>query len=199
MEHRNKRLKTTVTFAAAAAVMAAFAVFYSARHEPDGDSSAAAPALVNASARFAAYELPGGGTTAPDFTLKSVTGKTIKLSAYRGKVVILDFWATWCPPCRAEIPDYIKLYSEYRKDGFQMLGISVDQGGLAVVKPFMKKYEVNYPVVLATNNVIEAYGGIDAIPTTFVINKQGKIVDRFVGYRPISEFRNLIEKLTKEK
>lgn len=68
----------------------------------------------------------------------SVKGKAITLSDYRGRVVILDFWATWCPPCKAEIPDFIKLYSKYRKDGSQMLGIPVDQGGLADVKPFMK-------------------------------------------------------------
>ncbi len=136
---------------------------------------------------------------APDFTLTSTDGKTISLSGYRGKVVIVDFFATWCPPCQAEIPDYIKLYSEYRKDGFQMLGISVDQGGLNAVRPFMKKYGVNYPVMLATDEIVSAYGGIRGIPTTFVIDKEGRVAASFMGYRPASVFENLIQKLTKEK
>jgi len=120
-----------------------------------------------------AAESPSQGTPAPNFALTSTDGKTVKLSDFRGKVVVLDFWATWCPPCKAEIPDFIKLYSKYKKDGFQMLGISVDQGGLGAVLPFMKEYGINYPIVLADNDVVSAYGGIRGIPTTFVIDKQG--------------------------
>ncbi len=136
---------------------------------------------------------------APNFSLTSTGGKTISLSEYKGKVVVLDFWATWCPPCKAEIPDYIKLYSEYRKRGFQMLGISVDQGGVNTVKTFMKKHGINYPVMLATDEVIAAYGGIRGIPTTFVIDKEGNIVEKFEGYRPASQFENLIHKLIRKK
>ena len=189
-----------VTLAVAATIMFIGAALYSNRcelqdHRTPGSSSI----LLRASTEAVSYNLPDGRTEAPDFTLKSVSGKKITLSSYRGKVVILDFWATWCPPCKAEIPDFIKLYSKYKKDGFQMLGISVDQGGLVDVKPFMKDYGINYPIMLATESVVREYGGIRGIPTTFVIDKAGRIVDKFEGYRPSSEFKALIEKLTKEK
>jgi peroxiredoxin len=147
----------------------------------------------------AAMETPADGKLAPDFALKSTDGKTIKLSDYRGKVVVLDFWATWCPPCKAEIPDFIRLYSQYQKDGFQMLGISLDQGGLGDVVPFMKNYGINYPIMLGDNQVVSEYGGIRGIPTTFVIDKKGYVRAAFEGYRPASTFENLILELTKEK
>lgn len=141
---------------------------------------------------------PAKGNMAPNFVLTSTDGKTIKLSDYRGKVVIVDFWATWCPPCKAEIPDFIKLYSQYKDDGFQMLGVSLDQGGLNAVIPFMKAYGVNYPIMLGNNQIVSDYGGISAIPTTFVIDKQGTIAASFVGYQPASVFENLIKKLSNE-
>lgn len=139
------------------------------------------------------------GKVAPDFALKSTEGKMVKLSDYRGKVVILDFWATWCPPCRAEIPDFVSLYSQYRDKGFQMLGISLDEGGLKDVVPFMKDHAMNYPVVLGTQDVVSAYGGIRGIPTTFVIDKNGHVRASFVGYRQASVFENMLKQLIAEK
>ncbi len=150
-------------------------------------------------AENAVMETPGDGKLAPDFALTSTDGKTIRLSDYRGKVVVLDFWATWCPPCKAEIPDFIRLYSQYQKDGFQMLGISLDQGGLSDVKPFMKDYGINYPIMLGDNQVVAAYGGIRGIPTTFVIDKKGYVRAAFEGYRSASVFEKLILELTKEQ
>jgi peroxiredoxin len=150
-------------------------------------------------AENAVMQTPGEGKMAPDFALTSTDGKTIKLSDFRGKVVVVDFWATWCPPCKAEIPDFIKLYSQYKDDGFQMLGISLDQGGLSDVKPFMKDYGINYPIVMGDNQVVAAYGGIRGIPTTFVIDKDGKIRASFEGYRSASVFEKLIQQLTSEK
>jgi len=144
-------------------------------------------------------ETPADGKIAPDFTLTSTDGKSIKLSDYRGKVVVLDFWATWCPPCKAEIPDFIKLYSKYKDDGFQMLGVSLDQGGLKDVVPFMKDHGIDYPIVLGTEEVVSAYGGIRGIPTTFVIDKKGYVRDAFEGYRPASVFEDAVLQLTKEK
>jgi len=138
-------------------------------------------------------------TAAPDFTLTCTDGKAIRLSDYRGKVVVLDFWATWCPPCKAEIPDFIKLYSSYKSDGFQMLGISLDEGGLNDVVPFMKDHGMNYPVALGTEEVVSAYGGIRGIPTTFVIDKKGYVRAAFEGYRDASVFENMVKQLISEK
>lgn len=150
-------------------------------------------------AAAAVSSTPSDGTPAPDFALKTTDGKVIKLSDFRGKVVIVDFWATWCPPCRAEIPDFIKLYSNYKDKGFQMLGISLDQGGLNDVIPFMKKYGINYPIMLGNDEVVAAYGGIRGIPTTFVIDKKGNVRAAFEGYRPASVFESLVQKLSSEK
>ncbi len=186
-----KNFHLVVVAVVALAVLAMYVVM--SRHGGTATASVVDPPTESA-AMGSPNELPA----APDFTLTSTDGKTIKLSDYRGKVVVIDFFATWCPPCKAEIPDYIKLYSRYRKDGFQMLGISVDQGGIDAVRPFMKEYGVKYPVMLATDEVVSAYGGIRGIPTTFVIDKQGRVAASLMGYRPASVFENLIQKLTKE-
>ncbi len=132
---------------------------------------------------------------APDFTLTSVEGKDVSLSDYRGKVIILDFWATWCPPCKAEIPGFVELYSQYNDQGLEIIGISLDQGDLSVVPAFVKSYNVNYPILYYKDEVISNYGGIRSIPTTFIIDKEGNIVQRLVGYKPKEFFEELIKTL----
>jgi thiol-disulfide isomerase/thioredoxin len=129
----------------------------------------------------------------PDFTLKDLaTGKPITLSHFKGKVVLLDFWATWCPPCRAEIPHLVQMNKELRPQGLRIIGISVDQNGPAVVKSFMKNYGINYPVLLATQDIAQAYGGISGIPTTFLLGRNGEILDHWVGYTDEQVFRDAI-------
>lgn len=133
---------------------------------------------------------------APDFTLKSSEGKTIKLSDFKGKVVIIDFWATWCPPCRKGIPDLIDLKKKYGSKGFEVIGISVDSDNTKNdVVPFIKTNGINYPVAYVESSVIESYGGIQSIPTSFVIDKKGKIVASYVGITPKATYENHIKKL----
>lgn len=137
-----------------------------------------------------------GSGKAPDWELQDVDGKIVKSSDFKGKVVILDFWATWCPPCRAEIPSFINLQKKYEKQGLVIIGISSDEES-SVVKRFMAANKINYPVVMADSKVSEAFGGVEAIPTTFVINPQGQIVSKHVGLTPESTFEKEIKPLLK--
>jgi len=135
---------------------------------------------------------------APDFTLKTINGDTISLSSLKGKVVILDFWATWCPPCRMEIPGFVELKKKYG-DKIEIVGISVDNRE-ADVKNFYAKNKMNYPVAMATKEVIEKYNAIYRlmyIPTTFIIDRNGFIQDIKVGFTEKGEFESLITKLLK--
>lgn len=136
--------------------------------------------------------------SAPSFTLQDLNGKQVSLSDFKGKVVILDFWATWCPPCVKEIPHFIALYEQYKDQGFAIVGISVDRGGISVVKSFARKYRVNYPILMTDGRVDKAYGGIPSIPTTFVIDKAGNIRQKYVGYRDKAIFEADIKALLEE-
>lgn len=137
-------------------------------------------------------------TKAPNFRLPEADGKIIELSKYQGKIVLVNFWATWCPPCRAEIPDFIKVYNQYKSKGFEIIGIALDEKGWSVVKPFMVKMGINYPVVLGTGEVVRAYGGIQSIPTSFLLDKQGNIAGYKVGIIEKAELEGAIEKLLRE-
>ena len=133
--------------------------------------------------------------TAPDWSLKDLNGKEISFSQLKGKVVIVDFWATWCPPCRAEIPGFVELYKKYEKDGLVIVGMSLDEKGASVVKPFVKKQKMNYPVVLADDKIADAFGGVKSIPSTFIINRKGQIVQQHVGFADKKEFEKEIKAL----
>ena len=135
---------------------------------------------------------------APDFTLTSTSGKKINLSDYKGKIVILDFWATWCGPCRRGVPDLVDIQKEF-KNKVVVIGISLDdQRTMNNISPFMKQYGINYPIVYGTNKVVMDYGNIQAIPTSFVIDKDGYIVDQNIGLVPKAKFVNKINSLIKE-
>lgn len=131
---------------------------------------------------------------APDFSLTSTNGESIKLSDYQGKVVILDFWATWCPPCRKGIPDLVEIQNEF-KDDVIVIGVSLDDDTKSEVVPFMKEYGINYPVVYGDNKVVTDFGSINAIPTSFIINKKGEIVEKHVGLVPKSTYVNRIKQI----
>jgi len=118
---------------------------------------------------------------APAWQLKDVNGAPVSSEQFKGKVVVVDFWATWCPPCREEIPGYVELTRKYGKDGLVIVGISLDQAGPDVVKAFAAKTGINYPLVMGDENVVAAFGGVEGIPTTFLIDRAGQIRDRKVG------------------
>lgn len=126
--------------------------------------------------------------TAPDWKLVDLNGAAVSSDQFKGKVVVIDFWATWCPPCRAEIPGYIDLARKYGKDGVVIVGISLDQGGPGVVKEFATKMGINYPIVMGDDRVVAAFGGVEGIPTTFLIDRTGQIRDRKVGAVETAEY-----------
>jgi len=130
-----------------------------------------------------------------DFTLPDLKGKNHTLSNYKGKVVLVDFWATWCGPCRVEIPGFVSLYKKYRKKGLVILGVGLDRRD--ALEKFAKKYKMNYPVLIGTKDIGDAYG-IRAIPTTLLLDKENRIAYYHIGVTPMSQFEEEIKKLLEE-
>src|SRR5438105_1885112 len=120
---------------------------------------------------------------APDFELKSLDGRTVRLSDFRGKVVVLNFWATWCAPCRVETPWLVDLYRQYKEQGLEVVGISMDDGEQEHVAEFAKELGINYTVLLGNHAVGDAYGGLRFLPQTFFIDRNGKIIKRSFGIK----------------
>ncbi|MEX0780225.1 MAG: TlpA disulfide reductase family protein [Balneolales bacterium] len=114
-------------------------------------------------------------TDAPDFTLTNMEGEPFTMSEHKGKVIVLNIWATWCPPCREEIPDFVELQDEMRDDDVLFVGVSVDESGWDVVKPFADDYQINYPIVVDDGTINNLYGPFPGLPTTFFINKVGQV------------------------
>jgi peroxiredoxin len=123
------------------------------------------------------------GPEAHDFTLKTLDNQEVTLSGFRGKVVLLDFWATWCGPCRQSIPHLVDLYRSHHAEGVEVVGMSVDKGGEETVRKFVQAMGVPYPIVLTPDDLARRYG-VTGIPALFLIDKQGKIRERFVGFSP---------------
>jgi peroxiredoxin len=122
----------------------------------------------------------GSHAAAPGFSLQDVDGRPIELANYRGKVVLLDFWATWCAPCRDEIPHFVEFQNTYGGQWLQVIGLSMDDSPKPVL-PFYKEFKMNYPVAMGTTQIAEAYGGILGLPVTFLIDRDGKIAAKHVG------------------
>ena len=132
------------------------------------------------------------GKPAPEFSLPDLEGNKVELSTMKGKVLILDFWATWCPPCKEEIPHLVALQSKYRDQGLQIVGLSLDKGGAGDVKPFADEHDVNYTMLIADDVTAKSYGGVSMIPTTFVVDRNGVVVKRFLGYTTPEAFEEAI-------
>lgn len=136
---------------------------------------------------------------ARDFEVTLINDETFKLSDYEGQVVLLNIWATWCAPCREETPDLQELYEEYQDEGLVILGVSVDEQGESVVRPFIEEYDVSYPIVIDKNDVImDKYGPTMGIPTTYIINKKGDLEYFAVGAVTNKELEPRIQTLLEE-
>jgi thiol-disulfide isomerase/thioredoxin len=131
----------------------------------------------------------------PDLALRNLAGRDVPLSGFRGNVLLVDFWATWCAPCEESIPGLMKLQNRYGARGFQVLGIALDVGGARVVEPFVQDHGMNYPVLLGDETTTRAFGGIMGVPTSFLFDREGRIVKRFVGVVDHQDYESLIRTL----
>jgi cytochrome c biogenesis protein CcmG/thiol:disulfide interchange protein DsbE len=151
-------------------------------------------------ARAEKLDMPGRDyPPAPDFTFKDLRGNEISLSDCRDKVVFLNFWATWCPPCREEIPGFIEVNEKYKNRGLVIIGISVDRISPKSVLNFVKKHKITYPVVMSTKKIIKDYTPGNVIPVTIIIDRRGKIRHKLIGYRDKEILENIFLKLMEEK
>ena len=131
---------------------------------------------------------------APDFALPSLDGKTLKLSDFHGKAVLLNFWATWCEPCKVEMPWFVDLQKKYGPQGFQVVGVAMDDAAPKEIAEFAQKMSVNYPIVIGKEEVGTQYGGVQYLPSTFYISRDGKVMDRVFGLVSRSEIEANIQK-----
>lgn len=134
------------------------------------------------------------GKKAPEWELIDLNGKPVLSDQFKGKVIILNFWATWCPPCRAEMPDFMKLHDAYKNKGVTFLGISLDTG-LGPVKRYVRTEKVNYPILMGNSKLVADYGNFSAIPQTFVIDAEGRINRQFMGLVKYDKLEKVIQSL----
>ena len=134
------------------------------------------------------------GIPAPDFTLPSLDGRKVKLSDFRGKAVLLNFWATWCPPCKVEMPWFADLQKQYADDGLVVLGVAMDDSKPDTIAKFASDLGVNYEVLLGTDKVSDDYGDVQYLPTTFYIGRDGTIVDKMTGLLGRKEIEDAVRK-----
>jgi thiol-disulfide isomerase/thioredoxin len=139
-----------------------------------------------------AGEVPSGLKPAPEYTLENIAGGTMSSDDLKGKIAIVDFWATWCAPCIEEIPNYNELSAKYADKGVVLLGVTLESGSIDEVKPKVTEFNMKYPVVMGNDKVVEGFGGVFGFPTTFVVTQDGKIYQKYLGLR--SNKRELLEK-----
>ncbi|HOW97905.1 MAG TPA: TlpA disulfide reductase family protein [Kiritimatiellia bacterium] len=167
---------------------AAFVAVALAGCGPSGEDRAAQPEVSPSGPAASAFFIP---------SLKAA-GESIDLNSFRGRVALLDFWATWCPPCRSELPELARLFEELKDQGFVLVGMTVDQGAAESVAQAVGRFEIPYPVGLAGPDIQAAYGGIRAVPTKFLLDAQGKVRKSYLGVVPVEQLRADISALLAE-
>lgn len=150
--------------------------------------------IAPATKKLSKATLSGNRPMAPPFSAIDINGRKLDLADYQGKVILLDFWATWCGPCRIEIPGFVRLQDRYRAQGFVVIGVSEDDS-VDPVREFYKEYGMNYPVVMGEGKISELFGGIIGLPTTFLIGRDGRIYSKHMGATDVSVFEEEIKEL----
>ncbi|MGD8321331.1 MAG: redoxin domain-containing protein [Gemmatimonadota bacterium] len=135
---------------------------------------------------------------APSFSLRTLEGDKVRLDDLRGNVVLVNFWATWCPPCRLEMPGFESVYRDYRGRGFTVVGLATDVGGAGVVEPFVQQNGITYPVAMATDQVRLQYGGVNALPQSFLLDRQGRVRQMVAGVFSEGTLRKAVDQLLAE-
>jgi peroxiredoxin len=135
---------------------------------------------------------------APNFSLKDADGNAVNLTDYRGKVVLVNFWATWCGPCEAEIPWFIEFEKKYKDQGFAVLGVSMDDDGWKSVRPYVASHKINYRVMIGSEVVSQQFGQIESLPTSFVLDREGRIASNHIGLVDKVDYQNEIVKLLQD-
>jgi peroxiredoxin len=136
---------------------------------------------------------------APTFSVKTLDGDKVSLAGLRGEVVLVNFWATWCPPCRLEMPGFESVYNAYRDRGFTVVGLATDVNGLSLVEAFVRDNHITYPVAMASDDVRLKYGGVDALPQSFLLDKQGRVRKIVAGVFSEGALRRAIDELLAEE
>jgi len=153
---------------------------------------AIAIAVYEAARRHGGTHAGAMGAAAPAFSLNDIDGKPLALANHRGKVVLLNFWATWCTPCRAEIPQFVEFQNKYGPQGLQIIGISMDDDATPV-RAFYQQFKMNYPVAIGTATLADSYGGVLGLPVTFLIGRDGTIAAKYVGATDLAALQKKIE------
>jgi len=164
-------VKRNLQIAAVLACTVALMLWVAARHARRGATATLGGSITGVRSQ-----------SAPDFQLVDLrTGRKVQLSDFRGKAVVLNFWATWCPPCKAEIPWFVAYQNQYGSRGLQVIGVAMDDAGKDVILKFADDLHINYLVLQGTNKVADDYGGVEGLPTTFYIGRDGRVVARTIG------------------
>lgn len=146
----------------------------------------------------AALGLGSGREPAPAFTLLTLEGDSLSLDSLRGQVVLVNFWASWCPPCRIEMPGFERVYRARRDDGFVIVGIATDRHAEDQIREFVAEHGITYPIALGTMQVVRDYGGVSALPESFLIDRQGRIRHRVIGYFAEPALRAAVDRIIRE-